>query len=54
MNMLLTAAALAMTAMDPGHSHGHSPQLGKLSFATSCSPAGQAAFERGLGWLHSF
>jgi tetratricopeptide (TPR) repeat protein len=54
MNMLLTASALVVSALDPEHSHEHSPQLGKLSFETTCSPAAQAAFERGLGWLHSF
>ena len=54
MNILLTASAIALAAMDPGHSHEHSPQLGKLSFETTCSPAAQAAFVRGLGWLHSF
>ena len=54
MNMLLTASALALAAMDPEHAHEHSPQLGKLSFETTCSQAAQAAFQRGLGWLHSF
>jgi hypothetical protein len=54
MNMLLTASALALAAMDPEHSHEHSPHLGKLSFETTCSPSAQAAFQRGLGWLHSF
>ena len=34
--------------------HEHSPQLGKLSFPTTCSPAAQAQFETGLRWLHSF
>jgi hypothetical protein len=54
MNMLLTATALALAAMDPEHSHEQSPHLGKLSFETTCSPSAQAAFQRGLGWLHSF
>jgi tetratricopeptide (TPR) repeat protein len=54
MNALLAASALAMGAMGPEHSHHHSPQLGKVAFDTSCSPVAQAAFERGLGWLHSF
>ena len=31
MNALLLASALAMAAMDPGHSHEHPPQLGKLA-----------------------
>lgn len=54
MNVLLTASALTLAAMDPEHSHEHSPQLGKLSFETTCGQAAQSAFERGLGWLHSF
>ena len=54
MTPLLTVSALALAAMDPGHSHEHSPQLGKLSFETSCNPAAQTQFETGLRWLHSF
>lgn len=54
MNILLAASALALTAMDPGHPHGHSPHLGSVSFGTTCSPAAEAAFEHGLAWLHSF
>ena len=54
MNILLTASALALAAMDPGHSHEHMLQLGKLKFETTCSPAAQASFETGLSWLHSF
>jgi tetratricopeptide (TPR) repeat protein len=53
MTMLLAASALALAAMDPAH-HDHAPQLGKLGFETSCSPAAQASFETGLRWLHSF
>jgi hypothetical protein len=54
MNLFLTASALALAAMDPGHMHEHAPQLGKLTFETKCSPAAQASFETGLRWLHSF
>ena len=54
MNVLLTVSALALAAMDPEHSHEHAPQLGRLSFKTTCSPAAQASFETGLRWLHSF
>ena len=54
MNILLAAAALALAATDPEHPHGHSPHLGNVTFETTCSPAAQAAFEHGLGWLHSF
>jgi len=51
---LIAASALAFAMMEPEHSHDHVPQLGKLSFQTTCSPAAQALFEQGLGWLHSF
>jgi hypothetical protein len=54
MNIFLGASALALAAMGPEHAHGHSPQLGKLSFGTTCSPRAQVAFEQGLAWLHSF
>jgi tetratricopeptide (TPR) repeat protein len=54
MNTLPTTAALVLVAMDPGHMHEHSPQLGKVTFETTCSPAAQASFETGLRWLHSF
>ncbi|HEX8841244.1 MAG TPA: hypothetical protein VF757_02985 [Sphingomicrobium sp.] len=54
MNLLLTASAIALAAMEPGHMHEHALQLGKLSFETSCGPAAQTSFETGLGWLHSF
>lgn len=48
----LLALALAQPA---AHGHDdHSPQLGTIAFQTSCSPAAQAIFLRGLGWLHSF
>jgi hypothetical protein len=51
---LIAASALAFATMDPEHSHDHVPQLGKLTFETSCSTAAQALFDQGLGWLHSF
>ena len=54
MNMLLAAAALALAATDPEHLHEHSPQLGKLTFETTCKPAAQILFQQGVGWLHSF
>ena len=41
-----------------GHQHGAASdageQLGTVSFATSCSPAVKADFERGVALLHSF
>ena len=54
MNLLLAVSALALAPMEAGHSHEHSPQLGKLTFESTCSQAAQAQFETGLRWLHSF
>ena len=56
MNALLAVtSALALAVADPAPEHHlHSPQLGTLSFDTTCSPAAQALFMEGLGWLHSF
>ena len=56
MNPLIIAALLALApgAQETHHDHGPSPQLGKLSFETSCNPAAQMLVTRGLGWLHSF
>ena len=42
MNMFVTVSALALASMDPGHAHEHAPQLGTVSFETSCSPAAVA------------
>jgi len=56
MNALLavtSALALAAAGSGPEHPH-HSPQLGTLSFDTTCSPVAHALFMEGLGWLHSF
>ena len=50
---LLFASAAALAAPQEGH-HDHSPQLGKLSFPTTCSAPAGAQFELGLRWLHSF
>jgi tetratricopeptide (TPR) repeat protein len=49
---LLIAAAAA--SLSPHQAHDHAPQLGKLSFDSSCAEDAQALFVRGLGWLHSF
>jgi hypothetical protein len=54
MNLLFAASVLALAnpVHEPGHDHG--PQLGKLSFETTCSAKAEALVQRGLGWLHSF
>src|SRR5262249_43453621 len=50
-------AALGTTGVVRGqeqHEHAIPEKLGKVSFATSCSPAVQEGFERGVALLHSF
>jgi Tfp pilus assembly protein PilF len=54
MNSLLVAVAMAAAFSGPAQSHAHEPQLGKLSFQSSCSRPAHALLEQGLGWLHSF
>lgn len=55
MNLVLAVSALALAAATPQDPHlGHGPQLGKVSFETSCTEDAATAFQRGLGWLHSF
>lgn len=48
----LMAAVLAAPQISPDHSH--EPQLGTISFDTSCSAEAESSVLRGLGWLHSF
>ncbi|MBA3894538.1 MAG: hypothetical protein H0X69_12735 [Gemmatimonadales bacterium] len=54
----ICSAAVASTAAAQEGRHEHSgppPQrLGRLSFPTSCRPAAQPVFERGVALLHSF
>jgi tetratricopeptide (TPR) repeat protein len=62
--MKLIASLLVSTLIGSGHviAQGHQhgaasdggEQLGTVSFATSCSPAVKADFERGVALLHSF
>jgi tetratricopeptide (TPR) repeat protein len=49
-------AALTALALCPAwaQSPAKAPELGVVSFPTSCDPAVQAAFERGVAMLHSF
>ena len=54
MNVLFVATALAAAVSSQVEEHKHSPQLGKLSFESSCSRPAHALLEQGLGWLHSF
>ena len=53
MKTLLLFSALFLT--QSGHQHGgHSEELGKVGFETSCSATAQPIFLRGVAWLHSF
>ncbi len=51
--LLVVAAAAPLAAQ---HEHVHNPDgaLGRVVFPTSCAPAAQERFERGLAMLHSF
>ena len=44
----------AWVAAQEAHSHGAPEKLGKVSFPTSCTPAVQEQFDRGVALLHSF
>jgi tetratricopeptide (TPR) repeat protein len=50
----LSLAPLSLSAQELQHRHGVDEKLGTLSFATSCAPAVQSQFERGVALLHSF
>ena len=54
MYLLLAASMLALASPGEEHSHDHGPQLGKVSFETTCNAQASAHFQRGLSWLHSF
>ena len=45
---------LPSTAAQEAHNHGMPERLGKVSFPTSCIPAVQEKFDRGVALLHSF
>lgn len=51
---VLLFAALVAAGPNPGEDHKHPPQLGRLSFESSCSRPAHLLLEEGLGWLHSF
>lgn len=54
MNLLLAASALALASPGERHAHDHGPQLGKVTFETSCTGDAGTLLNQGLGWLHSF
>jgi tetratricopeptide (TPR) repeat protein len=50
----LSRAPDFLCAQEPQHRHDADEQLGTVSFPTSCAPAAQSQFERGVALLHSF
>lgn len=54
MNTLLAVAAAALATAMPEHAHDQPPQLGSVSFESTCSRPAHAHLEAGLRWLHSF
>ncbi len=55
MNALLIASALALASSPAAEgNHDHGPQLGQVTFQSTCNPAAQTLLTRSLGWLHSF
>ena len=50
----LSLAPLSLSAQEPQHHHDVDEKLGTVSFATSCAPAVQSQFERGVALLYSF
>lgn len=50
----LSFAPDLLSAQEPQHHHDTDEKLGTVSFPTSCAPAVQSQFERGVVLLHSF
>jgi tetratricopeptide (TPR) repeat protein len=50
----LSLATDLLSAQEPQHHHDADEKLGTVSFSTSCAPAVQSQFERGVALLHSF
>ncbi|HEX6627978.1 MAG TPA: hypothetical protein VF105_08495, partial [Gemmatimonadaceae bacterium] len=52
---LLASSVLPASAQEPLHGHAQQTEkLGTVHFATSCSPAVAAKFDRAVALLHSF
>src|SRR5690348_12608603 len=52
----LITASVGLLAAQGEHQHAGAPpeRLGRVEFKTTCSPAAQRLFDRGLALLHSF
>ena len=51
---VLSLAPDLLSAQEPAHHHDADEKLGTVSFPTSCAPAVQSQFERGVALLYSF
>src|ERR1700723_2678145 len=51
---LLPLVTGSLAAQEPAHHHDADEQVGNVSFPTSCAPAVQSQFERGVALLYSF
>ena len=52
---VVVVGVLSITCLaQPAHSKGTEKQLGKVHFETSCKPAAQKLFDRGMLYQHSF
>lgn len=51
---ILPLAPDLLSAQEPQHHHDADEKLGTVSFPTSCAPAVQSQFERGVALLYSF
>src|SRR6476646_6715667 len=56
LSIALTTGSVRALAGQGEHQHAGTPpeRLGRVEFKTTCSPAAQRPFERGLALLHSF
>src|SRR3954468_18363333 len=52
--ILLLNLCVVTFVMAQEHEHGSSERLGTVHFETSCAPAAQVEFDRGVALLHSF
>src|SRR6266700_8226820 len=52
--MFILLCIVPISSGQETHSHSSPERLGKVSFPTSCAPAVQKQFERGVALLHSF
>ena len=51
---ILPLATGSLGAQEPPHHHDADENVGTVSFPTSCAPAIQSQFERGVALLYSF